>query len=116
MKNIINLTWHNLIFLNNEDRIIVPPSWEIRISSIVIEKEKWIDYDGKEIKLYKTKSYLDESIIPKEDNILYIVSEIVAKHLKNRDDVLVTTNIIKQDNKIIWAKWLKFNPYFYWNW
>jgi len=112
--NIVNLTPHaitmishrSFIYKDMEPHIIlrIPPSGKVARCSQKTTLKKQISFQG--ITLDITNVLIDKVYhLPEPiEGTYYIVSKLVAEHLKGRGDLLVTHGIYKQDNKTIGAR------------
>jgi len=105
--NIINMTWHLL----SVSWHIIEADWLLRISYAFLKQDDLINWKFIE---YKSISWCNEVVIPKQKNTIYIVSEVACKALPHRDDLYMCHGMekTKGTDTITLAKWLKMNPYY----
>ena len=95
-----NYTPHNINILKNNEIAVYPSLGNARCTC---QKEYLYSIDG--IEVYKMV-YGDVEGLPKPmDNTIYIVSKIVKEALKDRDDLLIVNEVVKdENNQILYCK------------
>jgi len=103
--NVINCTPHDVNLITESGVIVFKKSGIIPRLSEQQEKISSIDINGTEIDIVK-KSFLEPEGLPEpRQNTLYIVSALVAGACKNRDDLVVPNDIIRdEEGRIIGCK------------
>jgi hypothetical protein len=104
--NVVNCTPHDVNLITESGNIIV-----FKRSGIIprlLEQQKIIssiDINGIEINIVK-KSFLEPEGLPEpQENTFYIVSALVAGACKNRDDLVVPNDVIRdEEGRIVGCK------------
>ena len=112
-KNIkvVNCTPHDVVLITESGYLGLPSIAIFKSSGIIPrlleqqQKISSINNDGLEIDIVK-KSFLEPEGLPEpQENTLYIVSALVAGACKNRDDLVVPNDIIRdEEGKIVGCK------------
>ena len=94
MKNIINLTPHEVTLMDSNNNIIqkFPSSGIVRLTTT---REKVGGING--ITVNKTIFGKVEGLPEYKENTYYIVSAIVANALTNRDDLIIPDDTVRND-------------------
>ena len=92
-----NLTPHNVVIVINDSKKIVIPS--DGIARVTEEKNATpsIDVDGVIIETFVSSFGEVENLPPQEDGVMVIVSALVASAAKDRNDLLVPGELVRDD-------------------
>lgn len=94
MKNIINLTPHEIVVINNNNKISFPPSGKIaRINTNIIQVG---EIDG--IPLFQSEMTTVTGLPDPSVDTWYIVSMAIRSAMPNRKDILSPGELIRNDN------------------
>lgn len=94
---IVNKTSHPITILDEENEVITrfgpaPAGMQARLKSITT---KIAEIDG--IPISKTKYGILEGIPEPQEDVYYIVSQLVKNHLPNRHDLLVPAEVVRNE-------------------
>lgn len=105
MVKIINLTPHTINLMIGEGSISIEPSGIIARCKVSTEQVGTIKVDGKEIPVNK-KVYGEVEGLPKQqEGTIYIVSSLVAQAVKDRDDVFIPDELVRdEEGRVIGAR------------
>ena len=95
-----NLTPHDITIVNREtgEKRIVPTSGTVsRLTSKTVITD-FIDLDGFIVEMTETRFGDIENLPGPKDGVIYIVSRPVADQAKDRDDVRIPNELIRDDN------------------
>ena len=103
-----NFTPHNVVIVMNETTKIVIPSDGIARVTETKTAAPSIDVDGAAIETFVSAFGEVENLPPQEDGVMVIVSALVASAAKERDDLLVPGELVRDDGgNIIGCKSLR---------
>ena len=103
-----NFTPHNVVIVINDERKIVIPSDGIARVTEVKTVAPSIDVDGAIIETFKSSFGEVENLPPQEDGVMVIVSAMAASAAKDRNDLLVPGELVRDnDGNIIGCKSLR---------
>ena len=103
-----NLTPHNVVIVINESKKIVIPSEGIARVTETKTATPSIDVDGVVIETFVSAFGEVENLPPQEDGVMVIVSAMVASAAKDRNDLLVPGELVRDnDGNIIGCKSLR---------
>lgn len=94
MSNLVNLTPHAINIIFGNETKIVEPSGTIARVSMTQERIGEVD-DG--IPVYRNSYGKPEGLPEPEENTYYIVSALLAQAVPEREDVLITSNPIRDE-------------------
>lgn len=93
MSNLINLTPHAInIIVNGETKTIEPSG---TIARVVMTQERIGEVDG--IPVYRNTYGKPENLPEPQEGTYYIVSALLAQAIPEREDVLITSNPIRDE-------------------
>ena len=103
-----NFTPHNVVIVINEETKIVIPSDGIARVTETKTVTPSIDVDGVIIETFKSSFGEVENLPPQEDGVMVIVSAMAASAAKDRNDLLVPGELVRDnDGNIIGCKSLR---------
>ena len=103
-----NFTPHNVVIVMNETTKIVIPSDGIARVTETKTATPSIDVDGVVIETFKSSFGEVENLPPQEDGVMVIVSAMAASAAKDRNDLLVPGELVRDnDGNIIGCKSLR---------
>ena len=103
-----NFTPHNVVIVMNETTKIVIPSDGIARVTETKTVAPSIDVDGVIIETFVSSFGEVENLPPQEDGVMVIVSALVASAAKDRNDLLVPGELVRDnDGNIIGCKSLR---------
>ena len=103
-----NFTPHNVVIVMNEATKIVIPSDGIARVTETKTVAPSIDVDGVIIETFKSSFGEVENLPPQEEGVMVIVSALVASAAKDRNDLLVPGELVRDnDGNIIGCKSLR---------
>ena len=103
-----NFTPHNVVIVMNETTKIVIPSDGIARVTETKTAAPSIDVDGVIIETFKSSFGEVENLPPQEDGVMVIVSAMAASAAKDRNDLLVPGELVRDnDGNIIGCKSLR---------
>ena len=103
-----NFTPHNVVIVMNESTKIVIPSDGIARVTETKTVTPSIDVDGVIIETFKADFGEVENLPPQEDGVMVIVSAMAASAAKDRNDLLVPGELVRDnDGNIIGCKSLR---------
>ena len=103
-----NFTPHNVVIVMNETTKIVIPSDGIARVTETKTATPSIDVDGVVIETFKSSFGEVENLPPQEDGVMVIVSAMAADAAKDRNDLLVPGELVRDnDGNIIGCKSLR---------
>mgnify|MGYP000491132453 FL=1 len=103
-----NFTPHNVVIVINESTKIVIPSDGIARVTETKTATPSIDVDGVIIETFKSSFGEVENLPPQEEGVMVIVSAMAADAAKDRNDLLVPGELVRDnDGNIIGCKSLR---------
>ena len=103
-----NFTPHNVVIVMNETTKIVIPSDGIARVTETKTVAPSIDVDGVIIETFKSSFGEVENLPPQEEGVMVIVSAMAASAAKDRNDLLVPGELVRDnDGNIIGCKSLR---------
>ena len=103
-----NFTPHNVVIVNSEELKIVIPSDGIARVTETKTVTPSIDVDGVIIETFVSAFGEVENLPPQEDGVMVIVSALAADAAKDRNDLLVPGELVRDnDGNIIGCKSLR---------
>src|SRR5690606_25377330 len=108
---LVNLTPHEIRLLTQqpEGLFFIPPSRQVARVAVRREDAGYIDAGGVPIPLARTRYGEIEGLPDPQPGTLYIVSSLVAAAARDRDDLLVPDDLVRDDEgRIIGARGLAF--------
>lgn len=98
IKNLTNLTPHAVtMLLDNNQQIIIPPSGQLaRVTSHTVAVGEVL-CDGKKIPVTGTSYGEVEGLPAPSEGTIYIVSSLVASRCKERTDVFIPNESVRDD-------------------
>lgn len=104
MVKIINLTPHTINLMIGEGSIEIKSSGVARCK-VSAEQVGTIEVDGKEIPINKKVYGEVEGLPEKQEGTIYIVSSLVAQAVKDRDDVFIPDELVRdEEGRVIGAR------------
>ena len=95
--NVVNCTPHNVNLITTNGNITFPKSGIIPRLKEVQNKISSVNSNGIEIDIMQ-KSFLEPEGLPEpQENTIYIVSALVAGAAKDRDDLVIPNDTIRDD-------------------
>ena len=102
-----NLTPHNVVIVINDTKIVIPSDGIARVTETKTATPS-IDVDGVVIETFVSAFGEVENLPPQEDGVMVIVSAMVASAAKDRNDLLVPGELVRDnDGNIIGCKSLR---------
>ena len=102
-----NFTPHNVVIVMNESTIVIPSDGIARVTEAKTVTPS-IDVDGVIIETFKSSFGEVENLPPQEDGVMVIVSAMAADAAKDRNDLLVPGELVRDnDGNIIGCKSLR---------
>ena len=102
-----NFTPHNVVIVMNETKIVIPSDGIARVTETKTVTPS-IDVDGAIIETFKSSFGEVENLPPQEDGVMVIVSAMAADAAKDRNDLLVPGELVRDnDGNIIGCKSLR---------
>lgn len=102
-----NFTPHNVVIVMNETKIVIPSDGIARVTETKTAAPS-IDVDGVVIETFKSSFGEVENLPPQEDGVMVIVSAMAASAAKDRNDLLVPGELVRDnDGNIIGCKSLR---------
>lgn len=99
MTKIVNLTPHTIHLINNENEVVASfePSGIIARAAQTKTKVDDINLGDINVDVFASTFGEVENLPPMEDGTIYIVSTLTAQACKDRPDVYVTDNPVRDD-------------------
>ena len=91
-----NFTPHNVVIVINETKIVIPSDGIARVTEAKTVTPS-IDVDGVIIETFKSSFGEVENLPPQEEGVMVIVSAMVASAAKDRNDLLVPGELVRDD-------------------
>lgn len=103
-----NFTPHNVVIvINDSTKIVIPSDGIARVTETKTVAPS-IDVDGVIIETFKSSFGEVENLPPQEEGVMVIVSALVASAAKDRNDLLVPGELVRDnDGNIIGCKSLR---------
>ena len=102
-----NFTPHNVVIVINATKIVIPSDGIARVTETKTVTPS-IDVDGVIIETFKSSFGEVENLPPQEDGVMVIVSAMAASAAKDRNDLLVPGELVRDnDGNIIGCKSLR---------
>ena len=102
-----NFTPHNVVIVINDTKIVIPSDGIARVTETKTATPS-IDVDGVVIETFVSAFGEVENLPPQEDGVMVIVSAMVASAAKDRNDLLVPGELVRDnDGNIIGCKSLR---------
>ena len=102
-----NFTPHNVVIVMNETKIVIPSDGIARVTETKTAAPS-IDVDGAAIETFVSAFGEVENLPPQEDGVMVIVSAMAADAAKDRNDLLVPGELVRDnDGNIIGCKSLR---------
>ena len=102
-----NFTPHNVVIVMNESTIVIPSDGIARVTEAKTVTPS-IDVDGVIVETFKSSFGEVENLPPQEDGVMVIVSAMAASAAKDRNDLLVPGELVRDnDGNIIGCKSLR---------
>ena len=89
-----NYTPHNVVVINEATKIVIPSDGIARVTETKTITPS-IDVDGVIIETFSSAFGEVENLPPQEEGVMLIVSAMVASAAKNRDDLLVPGELVR---------------------
>ena len=107
--NIVNLTPHALNLVTESGTVTIPPSGTVARVSVTRENVGTVTVEGVAIPLYRT-TYGEITDLPEPaPNTLYVVSSVVAAAARDRDDLVIPDDLVRDsEGRITGARGLAF--------
>lgn len=110
-----NLTPHGVRIINKDGKVAItfPSEGSLRLSSTRVRESTLTLSDGVEIPITKTSFGGIDSLPPKEEGTIYIVSSLVCQACPDRPDFYIPDDTIRDENGvIIGCRSLSRNPWY----
>ncbi len=91
-----NFTPHNVVIVINTTKIVIPSDGIARVTETKTVTPS-IDVDGVIIETFMSAFGEVENLPPQEEEVMIIVSALVASAAKGRDDLLVPGELVRDD-------------------
>lgn len=105
---LVNLTPHPInIYKKNGRVIVIPASGRIARVITKITGEGHIDLEGIDVPVSIHTMLFVTGLPPKQEGIIFIVSEYVQRFIPARRDIVSPTNIVRKEGKTIGCRGLK---------
>ena len=102
-----NFTPHNVVIVNGAAKIVIPSDGIARVTETKTVAPS-IDVDGVAVETFVSAFGEVENLPPQEDGVMVIVSAMVAGAAKDRNDLLVPGELVRDnDGNIIGCKSLR---------
>ena len=102
-----NFTPHNVVIVMNETKIVIPSDGIARVTEAKTVAPS-IDVDGVIVETFKSSFGEVENLPPQEEGVMVIVSAMAADAAKDRNDLLVPGELVRDnDGNIIGCKSLR---------
>jgi hypothetical protein len=102
---LVNLTPHEVVLVQGETHLVVPPSGTIARAATTRQQVAVLDVDGSTIPVNRVVFGQVENLPGPVEGVWYIVSSIVAQALPERQDLLVPDDTVRDESgRIIGAR------------
>jgi len=106
---IVNLTPHALNLVTDSGTVTIPPSGTVARVSVTRESAGTVTIDGVTVPLSRTKYGAVEGLPAPEPNTLFVVSAVVAAAARDRTDLVVPDDLVRDDQgRVVGARGLAF--------
>ena len=98
MTNIVNLTPHTIVVIRDSGNVVIPASGQVARVSVSSVQDG--DIDG--IPVFVSKFGDVDGLPAPQDGTVFLVSTLVAGRVKDRDDIFVPNDFVRDsDGRII---------------
>ena len=105
MSMLVNLTPHEVVLVQGETRLVVPPSGTVARAATTRQQVAVLDIDGFTIPVNRVVFGQVENLPDPAEGVWYIVSSIVAQALPERQDLLVPDDTVRDESgRIVGAR------------
>jgi hypothetical protein len=102
---LINLTPHEVVLITEDGELHIPSSGIIARCSVQRVTEKIVEVDGVKIPINRNVFGEVEGLPKPKEGVLFIVSSLVAQAMRDRDDLVVPDDTVRDEQgRIIGAK------------
>ena len=101
VERILNFTKHTVTFLMpNGNTLVIPNSGVVRLanSRVIVER---VVYEGQEIRVNKVSFGNAVGLPPEREGTIIIVSTLTAKAFKDRNDIYVVDEPVREGKNIL---------------
>ena len=94
---VVNMTPHDIVFVNGDQQVVIKASGMLaRVSTETIRTGE-VNVNGMAIPLTETRFGEVEGLPAPEDGTVFVVSSLVAQRCKNRNDVFIPNESVRDD-------------------
>lgn len=93
----INMTPHDIILINGGQKVVIKASGMLARVSTETVRTGEVSVDGMAIPTTETRFGEVEGLPAPEDGTVFVVSSLVAQRCKNRNDVFIPNESIRDD-------------------
>ena len=106
---LVNLTPHALSLVVGSEAVTVPPSGTVARVSVTRESAGTVTVGGVQVPLYRTTYGAVEGLPDPAPNTLFVVSAVVAAAARDRTDLVVPDDLVRDDQgRVVGARGLAF--------
>ena len=106
---VVNLTPHALNLVTDSGTVTVPPSGAVARVTVTREPAGTVTLDGVSVPLYRTTYGAVEGLPDPAPDTLYVVSAVVAAAARDRDDLVVPDDLVRDEQgRVVGARGLAF--------
>jgi len=98
---IINLTPHDVVLVLGEEKVVFPSSGIVARCKTTRQTVNIIKVNGRDIAINKTIFGEVENLPQPKADTMYIVSSLVAQAAKDRDDLIIPDDTVRDDKGAI---------------
>ena len=107
--HVINLTPHSLNLVTDSGTVTVPPSGVVARVAVARESAGTVTIDGVTVPLSRATYGAIEGLPDPQPNTFYVVSAVVASAARDRNDLLVPDDLVRDEHgRVIGARGLAF--------
>ena len=106
---LVNLTPHVLNLVTGSGTVTVPPSGTVARVAVTRKPAGTVTVDGVQVPLYRTTYGAVEGLPDPAPDTLYVVSAVVAAAARDRDDLVVPDDLVRDEQgRVVGARGLAF--------
>ena len=98
---IVNLTPHDVVLVVGEKKIVFPPSGIVARCKTIKQTVGIIEVNGNNVMVNKSIFGEVENLPQQKPDTMYIVSSLVAQAAKDRDDLIIPDDTVRDDKGVI---------------
>ena len=107
--HVINLTPHSLNLVTDSGTVTIPPSGTVARVAVARESVGTVTIDGVTVPLSRTTYGAVEGLPDPAPDTLYVVSAVVAAAAKDRKDLVVPDDLVRDEQgRVVGARGLAF--------